>query len=309
MTELSDESDTRAHRDIVAGVDGSESSLRAVHWAALEARRHSVPLRLVHVCHPPPVRHGRVALPSSVVEALADCGKEYLADAEHLVGQVTPEVVVRSEQREGHPAEALIDAAETARLVVLGSRGIGGFTSLLVGSVALTVSARARCPVVVTPATDDHGREDYAHTERGPVAVGVGRGSLSDAALGFGFEEASVRGVDLMAVHIWNEATIETGWPDYPMRLSEDDVIEAEHRALAECLAGWRERYPDVDVDSRVRKGKPAKNLLSEARAAQLIVVGTSGKSALAGLSLGSTSQAVLHHAHCPVAMVRSATG
>lgn len=306
---MTDMSDTVAHHDIVAGVDGSESSLRAVHWAALEARRHSVPLRLLHVCHPPPIRHGRIALPRSVAEALADCGKEYLADAEHLVGQVTPEVVVRSEQRQGHPAEEMIQSAETARLVVMGSRGIGGFTSLIVGSVALTVAARASCPVVVTPTTEHHDGEEYAHTERGPVAVGVGRGSVSDAALGFGFEAADVRGVDLMAVHVWNEATIETGWPDYPMRLSEDDVIDAEHRVLAERLAGWRERYPDVEVDSRVRKGKPAKCLLSEARAAQLIVVGTAGKSALAGLSLGSISQAVLHHAHCPVAMVRSAAG
>lgn len=306
---MTDVSGTAAHHDIVAGVDGSESSLRAVQWAALEARRHFVPLRLLHVCHPPPIRHGRIALPRSVVEALADCGKDYLADAEHLVGQVTPEVVVRSEQREGHPAEELIEAAATARLVVIGSRGIGGFASLLVGSVALTVAARASCPVVVTPATGHHDGEEYAHTERGPVAVGVGRDPVSDAALGFGFAAADVRGVDLMAVHVWNEAAIETGWPDYPMRLSEEDVIDAEHRVLAERLAGWRERYPDVEVDSRVRKGRLAKCLLSEARAAQLIVVGTSGKSALAGLSLGSISQAVLHHAHCPVAMVRSAAG
>lgn len=302
-------SDTAAHHDIVAGVDGSDSSLWAVHWAALEARRHAAPLRLVHVCHPPPIRHGRVALPRGVAEALADCGKEYLSEAEHLVAEVTPDVVVRSEQREGHPAEEMIDASESARLIVIGSRGVGGFTSLLVGSVALTVAAGARCPVVVTPAAKERDRDDYAHTERGPVAVGVGRGPLSDAALGFGFEAAAVRGVDLMAVHVWNEATIETGWPDYPMRLSEQDVVDAEHRLLAERLAGWRERYPDVDVDSRVRRGKPAKCLLSEARAAQLIVVGTSGKSALAGLSLGSTSQSVLHHAHCPVAMVRSAVG
>ncbi len=306
---MTDVSDTVAHHDIVAGVDGSESSLRAVHWAALEARRYSVPLRLVHICHQPPIRHGRIALPRSVADALADCGKAYLADAERLVGEVTPEVVVRSEQREGHPVEGIIQAAETARVVVIGSRGIGGFASLLVGSVALSVAGRSSCPVVVTPHVADHGREDYAHTERGPVAVGVGRSPLSDVALGFGFEAAAVRGVDLMAVHAWKEATIETGWPDYPMRLSEEDVVATEHRMLAERLAGWQERYPDVDVDSRVRKGKAAKILLSEARAAQLLVVGTSGKSALAGLSLGSTSQAVLHHAHFPVALVRSHAG
>lgn len=272
--------DAALHHEIVVGVDGSDSALRAVTWAAREADLCHAPLRLLNVCHTPPVQlHSPVSLPRRYGDALAEYGRDYLRAASAEALRATAGLDVTVEQRHGHAAAELIAASQTAWLVVIGSRGLGGFSSLLVGSVAIAVSAHAACPVVVVPS---HAEPENVAPTR-PIAVGVDGTPLSDAALEFAFDAAAARGVPLVAIHIWNEAMTEPGWPELPMTMTIADAEAAEHRLLAERLAGWAEKYPVIEIDRRVRKGRRARGLLSEARFAQLIVVGTRGQGALAG--------------------------
>src|SRR5690606_3692092 len=167
---------------------------------------------------------------------------------------------------------------------------------LLLGSVAVGLGGHARCPLVVVRAVQDS--EPTA-----PVVVGVDGSPLSDPALAFAFEAAAVRGVALEAVHAWRELV-----GDLDMATLLDwDAIETEERALlAERLAGWAEKYPDVPVRRVVTRERPARVLVEQSRGAQLVVVGSRGRGGFTGLVLGSVSHAVLHHAHCPVAVVRS---
>jgi nucleotide-binding universal stress UspA family protein len=185
-------------------------------------------------------------------------------------------------------------------VVVVGHRGLGGFTGLLVGSVGVQVAAHAAGPVVVV-----RPHSAAAGASAGRVVVGIDGSPLSRAALGFGFEAAARRGVGLTAVHAWTEP-VSTGPGDMlPLVYDADDVDAEETRLLAEALAGWAEKYPDVPVDRKVVRGRAAEALVAESAGAALLVVGSPGRGGFTGLLLGSVSQAALHHADCPVAIVR----
>lgn len=188
--------------------------------------------------------------------------------------------------------------------MVLGTRGLGGFSSLLVGSVAVAVAARAHCPVIVV-----RGEAESPARQTAPVVVGVDGSEAGDDAVGFAFEAAEMLGVPLIAVNVWTYATIEVAWPEIPLSVPDADIEGGQRRILAERLADWQGKYPGVAVEQRVVRGRPARTLLAEAADAQLIVVGTHGKTALIGLGLGSVSQAALHHAKCPVAVVGPGKG
>lgn len=308
--------DTTVHHSIVVGVDGSESALRATRWAAREAARRGVPLKLVHTCYLPPVNpRSPVPLPRGYRDALLDYGEDWLGQAKAAAEGAAEGVQVDTEVVVGPSAAELIEQSKTARMIVLGSRGLGGFSSLLIGSVAVAVTAHAECPVVVVRG---HEHEDDTPAADAPVLVGVDGSEAGDAALGFAFDAAATLVVPLIAVHVWNGGTIESGWPTPSMVHSYEELEADEERLLAEGLAGWGEKYPDVDVHRRVRRGHLARELLREASyglgaphhpPAQLIVVGARGRGALAGLALGSVSQAVLHHAKCVVAVVRGIGG
>jgi nucleotide-binding universal stress UspA family protein len=187
-------------------------------------------------------------------------------------------------------------------MVVLGDRGLGGFTGLLIGSVAVAVTAHAACPVVVVRGPES----DLTAPLPEPVVVGVDGSSTSEAALAFAFEEASLRRVPLVAVHVWRDLLLDATLAP----LLDWDAIESDERqVLAERLAGWSEKYPDVAVRRLVAYDRPARALVGESGRAQLVVVGSRGRGGLHGMLLGSVSQALLHHAHCPVAVVRPAGG
>ncbi|GAA3854683.1 universal stress protein [Saccharothrix violaceirubra] len=279
---------------ILVGVDGSESALDAVRWAAAEAARRGVGLDLVHV-YPTPVRgYPQVVLTGGEVRrALEEAGREHLERARALVADVpvTVEVVP------GDAAATLVGRSAAASCVVVGSRGLGGFTGLLIGSVAVALAAHARCPVVVVRGTE---------AVDGPVVVGVDGSPTAEAAVAYAFEEASLRGVGLVAVLAWTDALV-----DGPLgeRFGADwAAVEAgEHRVLAERLAGWGAKYPDVAVTRAVVRELPVRALLDHAAGASLLVAGTRGRGGFAGLLLGSTSQALIHHAPCPLAVVRPA--
>ncbi|MQA61739.1 MAG: universal stress protein [Actinophytocola sp.] len=285
---------------IVVGIDGSSSALDATRWAARDAARRKTGLRLVHACHLPATNpRSPISLPTGYADALVEYGDNWLQDARSAATEVVPGLAVDTVTSTGNPVVELLSASESAQLVVLGSRGLGGFSSLLVGSVAVAVAARAHCPVIVVRGDADSPARDTA-----PVVVGVDRSEAGGDAIGFAFEAAELRGVPLIAVNAWTYATIETAWPEVPLKVSEADIEAGQRRVLAERLADWQQKYPEVVTEQRVVRGRPARTLLAQAADAQVIVVGTHGKTALIGLGLGSVSQAALHHARCAVAVV-----
>lgn len=280
---------------IVVGIDGSESALRAARWAAREASIRKAPLRLVHACMPTDGQ-SPTPLPPSMADMMVAAGRQWLADAtvavEDLWDDVTTDLI------RDYEIDALVNESHTAQLVVLGARGHGGFTELLIGSVAVAVSARGSCPVAVIRG------EDIDRTGK-PIVVGVDSSSGSEAALAFAFEEASRRDVELVAVHAWSDSMTAAAFAMAPFAVDWYEVQSEEQGLLAERVTGWQDKFPDVQVRRVVSRDHPARSLIDQARDAQLVVVGSRGRGAVVGLLLGSTSQQLLHHAPCPVAVVR----
>jgi nucleotide-binding universal stress UspA family protein len=292
----------RSENCVVVGVDGSWSALKAVRWAAREAERRDALLRLVHVCHLVPVRHPRqIAPPLEYHAAIVEEGRHWLTEADEAARRTVPGVAVITVLHDGTPADVLVTESSTAQLMVLGSRGLGGFASLLVGSVAVALSAHGHCPVVVMRSSSvDESPEE------GPVVVGVDGSELSDAALTFAFEAAAARDVPLVAVHTWQDVHLAGAWTLLPGTIDWDWLQSEEEDRLDERIAGWREKYPHVELRSLVVRDRPARALLEHAAGAQLIVVGSRGHGAFTGMGLGSVSQTLLHHAECPVAVART---
>ncbi|MFL6126013.1 universal stress protein [Actinophytocola sp.] len=282
---------------IVVGVDGSPSALQAVRWASEEAVRRGLPLRLVNAHATPIGLPGGVADPVVVEKALRKQGKHWLHEARRIVhdvsGDLRPDLLLMT----ASVVPALVDESLNASLLVLGTRGLGGFTGLLIGSTAVSLAGRAHCPLVVV-----RGDEPV----HGPVVVGVDGTTTSEDAVAFAFAEASVHGADLVAVHAWADTVLDTVLLG---RSEPPDFEPAQQRAyetLGERLAGWQEKYPEVRVVREVVRDHPSRALLRHAGGARLVVVGTRGRGDLQGLVLGSTGQHLLHHAPCPVAVVRT---
>jgi nucleotide-binding universal stress UspA family protein len=278
---------------IVVGIDGSSSAVDAARWAAQEAARRTAPVYLVSAFGWSGHRHlGDPGLGRYRESLLQDSWKTVADAARH----VAEGVEISELTLDGFPVPLLVTESRTAGLLVIGDRGLGGFTSLLIGSVAIRLAAQAECPVVVVRGEDP--------SDTGPVVVGVDGSPISEAALEFAFDAADSRGVPLIAVHVWNDYAVAFAVTE-PV---EWDSVEAEEsRLLAERLAGWNEKYPDVEVRRVIVSDGPAHALIEQATAskAQLVVVGSHGRGSAAGLVLGSVSHALLHHSPCPVAVVR----
>ncbi len=288
---------------VVVGVDGSWSALQAVRWAAREAERRGALLRLVHVCHLMPVRHPKqIAPPPDYHAALLDEGRHWLTEARDTARRAVPGIAVVTVPHDGIAADVLVTESKTAQLMVLGSRGLGGFVSLLVGSVAVALAAHGHCPVVVMRSTT----ADDVLAADGPVVVGVDGSELSDAALTFAFEVAAARDVPLVAVHAWQDVRMAGAWTLLPGTVDWDWLQSEEEDRLVERIAPWREKFPNVELRTLVVRGRPAPTLLEHAVGAQLVVVGSRGHGAFSGAGLGSVSQNLLHHAECPVAVART---
>ncbi|QQQ80193.1 universal stress protein [Saccharothrix sp. 6-C] len=281
---------------IVVGVDGSASAVTAAAWAAREAARLRVPLRLVHAYLLPAQGYPELVVNGPEVrEAFEQQGLQWLQEAAEAARMAVPNVEVETVLVVDRPAAALITESRRARMIVLGSQGLGGFSGLLVGSVAVAVSAHGHSPVVVVREPVD---------ERGPVVVGVDGSPVSEQAVAFAFEEASLRGAPLTAVIAWTDVLVDSV---YGSRFTVDwsQVEDEQRRILAERLAGWQEKYPDVEVTRVVLRDRPVRALLTAAVGAQLLVVGSHGHGGFAGMVLGSTSQGLVYHATCPLAVVR----
>ncbi|WP_028803732.1 universal stress protein [Streptomyces sp. 142MFCol3.1] len=287
---------------VVVGVDGSASSLAAVETAAGEARLRGAGLRVVHAFLWPamhvPLGPSPLGPPEGGIRNMVE---RLVAEAVARARETAPDVDVGHAVVTGEPLTVLEAQSRAAELVVVGSRGMGGFVGLLVGSTAVHLAAHARCPVLVV-------REQTSAD--GPIVVGVDGSAAGERAVEFAFAEAALRRAPLVALHAWT--TWNAPMPA-PQEASEPYANPAgalsgeEERLLSEALAGHRERYPDVVVEHRVVHGRTRETLIEASRSAQLVVVGARGRGGFAGLLLGSVSQALLHHGRCPVAVVRGA--
>ncbi|MFE2073120.1 universal stress protein [Streptomyces misionensis] len=287
---------------VVAAVDGSEDSLRALEWAADAARRRAAPLRVVHVRQYAAWGQTDVLVagpPEEETDPVLDAARAGLGDP-------APEAV-EYVALEGAPGAVLPELGGEAQLLVLGSRGRGGFASLLLGSSSLAAARDARCPVVVVPRP---GREVHGEgpAEPGPrVVVGLNVDSPDDATLAFAFSEASLRGARLqvLAAYPWPLQTWSAPGQLVPP-MPDQEAIESETRSLAEgFLAPHRERHPGVRADTDAVPGDAAGNLVAASRDADLVVVGRHRRRLLApARMMGSVTQAVLLHAASPVAVL-----
>jgi nucleotide-binding universal stress UspA family protein len=281
---------------IVAGVDGSAASDAAVSWAAREAALRNVPLTLVHMLNAIVPTFPQMPLPSGVAVWQEEDGQQVLERAvkiaQHAV-QPDRQIAIATELKTSPPVPTLAALSEEAEMVVVGSNGRGAVGRVLLGSVSSGVVRSAKCPVAVI-------REEasqLAHPEQAPVLVGVDCSSASEIALAVAFDAASRRGVGLTALHAWGDlAAFERAWQDWE--------LEAQ-RALAEYMAGWQERYPDVQVDRVVAYAHPSRELIEASESAQLVVVGSHGRGVLATMLLGSVSNAVVHSVRTPVIVAR----
>jgi nucleotide-binding universal stress UspA family protein len=283
---------------VVVGVDDTESARRAVRLAATEAVLRDRPLRVVHA-HIWPVL--RVA-PGPPRDGPRDGGLRRRAEgvveaALAEVARLTPGHAVSGEVIDGAAAAVLLRESRTAALLVMGHRGLRALSGLLVGSVAVQVSAQAHCPVLVT--LGDRARDG------GPVVVGVDGTQLSEQAIGFAFEEAALRRTELVAVHAANGGAPASSAAPAGWTASAGSPAAAAEQSVNEWLAAGRERFPEVPVTGQVVPGRAARVLIDQSARAQLVVTGALGRSGLTGLVRGSVSQAVLRDGRCPLAIVR----
>jgi nucleotide-binding universal stress UspA family protein len=287
-----------AAKPVIVGADGSEQSLLAVEWAALEARRHSSPLRIVSAPAAVPRMHAYHAFPDEIAAALRGMSARALAAALTRCDEVAPGLPVDTGLLTGPPAVAVADCGADASMLVVGARGAGGFAAMMLGSVSRYVAAWAPCPVVVV-------REETTAVHR-EIAVGIRDPEDVTGTLAFAFEEAARRGADLVAVHTWYWLPSAFG-PAGALRPPDPGQISAEvGRQLAEALEQWHGKYPDVRVRHDVIRGHPARVLASYSARADLVVIGRHGHPAGPGPGIGSIQHAVLDHAHGPVAVVPS---
>jgi nucleotide-binding universal stress UspA family protein len=288
-------------KPVVVGIDASDASRSALDWAIGTAAAHHSGLLLIHTWAVPVPASPMAGAPLADPAPFEQAAVATLADAVDHAKAAGAEV--ESRLVSGPAATALLAAAEDAAMLVLGSRGLGGFSELMLGSTSVQVATHAPCPVVVMrPHADVAGGP-----EANRIVVGIDGSRMSEPAIEFAFSEASFRGTGLTAMHVWNAPSLDAPGVPVPIDLVAEDVVDEELRTLAESLGGFRDRYPDVDVRQYVIHGKAAPALVTATVGAHLLVVGSRGRGGFRSLLLGSTSHAVLHHAYCPVAVVRAA--
>ncbi|ADG99073.1 UspA domain protein [Segniliparus rotundus DSM 44985] len=286
---------------IVVGVDGSWSANRALMWAADEASRLQLPLLVMHsVDFPASSSSAGVDLDGSLVWSVQADGERLLRQARDKVRERYPDLPVELRLENLSPVAGLAQVSCGARMVVLGSSGKGALRGALVGSNAVGVLHRARCPVAVI-----RGEEPDSSVP-GPVLVGVDGSAASDLAVKLAFDEAAWRGADVLAAHARTEhLAVSAGASACALPMDWDRAGEGEEQMLAEKIGFWQERYPAVKVRKVFSFARPKRWLLELAKGAQLVVVGTRGRGELASTFLGSTSQAMVYHSPCPLLIAR----
>jgi nucleotide-binding universal stress UspA family protein len=279
---------------VVVGVDGTPNDDGALRAAIAHARLYRRPLHVLHATGIGivPWTPERLARQQALTLACVDQATALAADVE-----------VTSATEVADQSAALVEASRRAWLVVMGAGRLGRVGSVVLGATTGKVASHASCPVLVVP-------DAWTPTERTEVVVGVDDSEHSVPAVEWAFAEASARRAVLVALHAWwweepsplsDSATTDAGWAE-----DWSAVTESRHVLMSEMLAGWREKYPDVEVRIELVRGDATAALEEASREAQLLVLGTRGRGGFAGLLLGSVSSRALHHSQCPVVVVPS---
>lgn len=297
-------------RAVTVGVDGSAESLAAADWAAREALSRKAPLRLVHVREPDPF--GR-PYPFADSDARRHRGRWTPGETAAELGRRHPELEITADRLTGRPAEALVSAAEDAEVLAVGSRGLGPVAGFLIGSVGLSTVARVACPVVLvragtaerdTAGPGGDGDAGAGRVARREVVLGLELYRESDGLLEFAFDAAARHGAPLRVVHGWNPPLVYGIDPVAVDPRMAGELAEESARVLGDTLRRWREKYPAVEVRTRIEAGRPARLLLAAAEEAALVVVGRRNRRSPLGFHIGPVAHAVMHHATAPVAVV-----
>ncbi|MHB6904441.1 universal stress protein [Streptomyces sp. DB-54] len=275
---------------LVVGTDGSDDALHGVDWAADEAALRGCPLQVLHASLWEPYADSTMPATGKAQARREAAARDVVTGAAERVRLRRPEVAVSAVVREDDPVYALVDASDHAAMVVVGSRG-HGLSGVVLGSVSLTLSARAHCPVVVVRGGRDAG------PGRGPwVLLGLAAVDRNPAAADFAFAEAALRGCGVTVVH----ATTRAG-------LSAADQARREqavHGWLDEVLERPVAGHPEVPVRRVVVGGRAQAALLGAAKGAELLVLGARRRANPLGPQLGRINHSVLHQAPCTVAIV-----
>lgn len=284
---------------IVVGIDGSAPSERALVWAVRQAGLEHRALTLVHAAHfNPGGDTGLVGLDvGALMEDLRQWGRDLLSDATARVTAQDPEVRVHQVLTIDDPRQALLSLAEHAAMLVIGSRGHGMVASLLLGSVSVSVSKHAACPVVVVrhPRSQDGG-------SGGGVLVGIDGSAETRGAVEFAYRTASFRGLPLTAVHVfWDMSHIGADQHDVA---DDEPGLEDLRALLSESIAGMREKFPDVQDRVRLVRGFRDRQLIQASAGMDLLVVGARQRGFVGDFVYGTISPTVVEHAACDVAVV-----
>ncbi|GAA3507639.1 nucleotide-binding universal stress UspA family protein [Streptosporangium album] len=274
---------------VLVGTDGSRPAAIAVKWAAEDAVRRNCALRVVHVCETWAYDVPYLQVPEAPEGVSRSCEEMTDAAADAARAQA-PGLAVTAALIPGRIIETLLAAAEQAVQVVVGSRGLGGFAGMLVGSVGMGLSGHTSCPLVVVRSDQD--------TVQAEIAVGFDGSEASQAALEYAFAEAARRGARLRVVHAW-QVPYALGRSAPPQ-----DLSGSGESAVREALKAWLERHPQVETAETTVQSHPVAALCDASAQADLVVVGSRGLGGFGAAVLGSVSRGVLLHAHCPVAVV-----
>lgn len=284
-------------RPVIVAVDGSANGNRALEWAISQALMAGAPLRIVHA---------RLYM-NTIGAALSGAFEEPGLDSDPVLIRVREALHGRAglppieyASYPGAPDQILPGLGEEAQLMVLGSRGRGGFASLLLGSNGIACASRAACPVVVVPRAEPPLRDPY-----GQVVLGLNSAAPDESTTYFGFREAARRGARLQVVvaHAWPGRTF-TAVGAIGTAAHEETANAHEVAALASAhLRPYAGRFPEVEIEQFSAPGDAAGHLVAASRAADLLVIGRHRKRPLSP-RLGSVTNAVLLHTNCPVAVV-----
>ena len=291
---------------VVVAVDGSAASHNAVRWAANTANKRGIPLRLASSYTMPQFLYAEgMVPPQELFDDLQSETMEKIDEARAIAHEVAPELKIGHTIAEGSPIDMLLDMSRDVTMIVMGSRGLGGLSGMVMGSVSAAVVSHASCPVVVV-------REDNTvdeSTKYGPVVIGVDGSDVSQKATEIAFAEADARGAELVAVHTWMDMQVQASLAGLSAAQQQWEEVEREQiDMLTERLQPLTERYPNVEVRKVITRDRPVRALVENSEGAQLLVVGSHGRGGFKGMLLGSTSRALLQSAPCPMMVVRPET-
>lgn len=291
---------------VVVAVDGSPASHNAVRWAANTANKRGIPLRLASSYTMPQFLYAEgMVPPQELFDDLQSETMEKIDEARAVAHEVAPELKIGHTIAEGSPIDMLLDMSRDVTMIVMGSRGLGGLSGMVMGSVSAAVVSHASCPVVVV-------REDNTvdeTTKYGPVVIGVDGSDVSQKATEIAFAEAHARGAELIAVHTWMDMQVQASLAGLSAAQQQWEEVEREQiDMLTERLAPMTDMYPDVEVRKVITRDRPVRALVENSEGAQLLVVGSHGRGGFKGMLLGSTSRALLQSAPCPMMVVRPET-